>query len=123
MHKFVLQTFTLLSFTKTVVLDMGQELYWSWEAECNQVNSNNSTYTTNKKSEYTFHFQLYTRFLLFWWQERGDSGSAPPGHPGTGLADPRRCPGDCGLPGVAPQQGQEGGKWVGQVRNQNKINA
>lgn len=53
MHKFVLQTFTLLSFTKTVVLDMGQELYWSWEAECDQVHSNNSTYTTNKKSEYT----------------------------------------------------------------------
>ena len=67
--------------------------------------------------------QLYTQILLFWWQERGDSGSAPPGHLGAGLADPRRCPGDCGLPGVAPQQGQEGGQWVGQVKNQNKINA
>ena len=65
--------------------------------------------------------QLYTQILLFWWQERGDSGSAPPGHLGAGLADPRRCPGDCGLPGVAPQQGQEGGQWVGQVRNQNKL--
>ena len=43
MHKFVLQTLTLLSFTKTVVLDMGQELYWCWEAECDQVNTNNST--------------------------------------------------------------------------------
>ena len=56
MHKFVLQTFTLLSFTKTVVLDMGQELYWSWEAECDQVNSNNSTslQTTNQNTHFIF---------------------------------------------------------------------
>ena len=57
MHKFVLQTFTLLSFTKTVVLDMGQELSWSWEAECDQVNSNNSTsLQTTKQNTQKFNF-------------------------------------------------------------------
>ena len=103
---------------------MGQELYWSWEAECDQVNSNNSTslQITNQNT-HKINFATVHKNIVVWWQERGDSGSAPPGHPGAGLADPRRCPGDCGLPGVAPQQGQEGGQWVGQVRNQNKINA
>ena len=62
MHKFVLQTFTLLSFTKTVVLDMGQELYWSWEAECDQVNRNDSTLlqTTNQNT----HFIVHTNFVI-----------------------------------------------------------
>ena len=124
MHKFVLQTFTLLSFTKTVVLDMGQELYWCWEAECDQVNTNDSTslQITNQNT-HKINFATVDKNIVVWWKERIDSGSAPPGHLGAGLADPRRCPGDCGLPGVAPQQGQEGGQWVGQVRNQNKINA
>ena len=66
MHKFVLQTFTLLSFTKTVVLDMGQELSWSWEAECDQVNSNNSTslQTTNQNTQ-KFHFAtVHTNFVI-----------------------------------------------------------
>ena len=66
MHKFVLQTFTLLSFTKTVVLDMGQELYWSWEAECDQVNTNNSTslQITNQNTHKINFATVHTNFVI-----------------------------------------------------------
>ena len=45
---------------------MGQELSWSWEAECDQVNSNNSTslQTTNQNTQ-KFHFAtVHTNFVI-----------------------------------------------------------
>ena len=45
---------------------MGQELSWSWEAECDQVDSDDSTsLQTTKQNTQKFHFAtVHTNFVI-----------------------------------------------------------